>query len=356
MSERDEAAAAAPMPGLDALLRATLQDCPDAILVRDDVRALSGRTFDTLVQAAAAYLRRCGVLAGDRILLTMDFGVPCLVALFAALRAGVEPALVACGTRPIEMAARAKVAGAVALVGPTSCGSDEFGEAYLSAAAMSDAIRLVATLGPGEVDGAVDWSLAALQAMAAEAGSIGPEARVIVTFEPNSAVPGEHHQGALFAQALALVDAAGVNPSKPLLSTILPATAAGLVAGPFAALIGASSLALHGPFAAAAFLRACEREPGAHLVAPAAIAPLLEKAEITAVCGSVTLLSRHASAAAMALPPALDWPCPVVDLQAIGEATLIARARTGTAELQHERAEPGLPAPLGAALNRARIA
>ncbi len=345
------------MPGLDALLRATLQDCPDAVLVHDDVRALSGRAFDTLVQAAAAQLRHCGIVAGDRVLLAMDFGLPCLVALFAALRAGVEPALIACGTRPIEMAARAKAAGAVALAGPTSCGSDEFGEAYLSAAAMSDAIRLVATLGPGEVDGAVDLSVAALQALAVDAVPAGPEASVIVTFEQGAAAPVEHHQGVLFAQALALVDAAGINPSKPLLSTILPATAAGLVAGPFAALIGASSLALHGPFAAAAFLRACEREPGAHLVVPAAIAPLLEEARVSTFCGSITLLSRHASPAAAAPPTPFDCSCPVIELHAVGESVLISRARIGgLAELQSDGMEPGLPAPLGAALNRARTA
>ncbi len=358
MSEQDGGVAARAMPGLDALLRASLQDCPDAVLVRDDAQALTGRAFASLVQAAAGQFRQCGLQAGERVLLAMDFGVASLTALFAALRAGLEPALTSCGLPPAEWAAQAKGAAAAALVGPTSFGGEDLGEAYLSAAALSDGIRLVATLGPGCVDGAADFSPAALLAIAPrDAARFDSEAATILTFEAGSAIPVAHGQGPLFAAALALVDQAGIEPSKPLLSTIVPATLAGLVGGPFAALIGASSLTLHGPFAAAAFLRACDAQPGAHLVAPAAIGPLLEQAAMTADGGSLILLSRLTSPAAFEAAPALGGNRRVVDFYALRETAVVARHRSGlTAIAPPEFFDGSVPGPLGPALNRARSA
>ena len=318
-----------PMPGLDALLLASLQDCPDAILVRDDGEALSGRAFADLVQAAASQFRRCGLKPGERVLLAMGFDVASLVALVGALRAGLGPALVPCGLRPMELATQAAAAEAVALVGPTGCGDAEFGETYLTAASLSEAIRLVATLGPNLVDGAVDLSLAALRAAPSGTESFGAEASTILTFAPGSTAPVAHRQAGLFAAALALVDQAGINPSRPLLSTILPATLAGLVAGPFAALIGASSFALHGPFAAAAFLRAQDAEPGTHLVVPAAMGPLLQDAGMIGDGGALILLSRFATPAAYQEPVPLRGERPVVDFIAFGEAEVAARSREG---------------------------
>lgn len=345
------------VPGLDALLLASLQDCPDAVLVRDDAQALSGRAFAALVARAAAQLRQCGLKPGERVLLAMSFDAACLVALVAALRAGLEPALVPCGGRPAEMAAQARGAGAVALIGPTRCGAWDLGEAYLSTAALCDAIRLVATLGPGIVDGAVDFSAAGLASAPGTEAAFGGEGATVLTFAPGMAVPVAHRQTALFTAALALVDQAEITPSRPLLSTLLPATLAGLVAGPFAAFIGAASLALHGPFETAAFLRALDAEPDAHLVAPAAMAPALEKAGILASGGSLILLSRFAAPDAYASPPPLHGSRPLVDLFAMGEATVASYRRAGgTAEVPAELFDGRAPPPLGAALNRARSA
>ncbi len=345
----------APMPGLDALLRASLQDCPDAVLFRDDAEAFSGRRFAALVQAVATQFRGCGLRPGERIVLAMSFDVACLAALFAALRAGLEPALVPCGLKPVELAARAKAAAATALVGPTGCGAWAFGESYLSAAALCEAIRLVATLGPEEVDGALDLSAATLLARPPDGDEpvFGGEAATILTFEGERATPVAHRQSSLFALALGLVDQAVIEPSRPLLTTILPATLAGLVAGPFAALIGAASLTLHGPFEACAFLRALDAEPDIHLVVPAGMAPLLEKAAMLETGGSLILLSRGDAERRSAQPGQRI----IIDLWAEDERVVTARRRLDAPapEVSDGRSD-GPPSPLGAALNRARSA
>ena len=105
------------------------------------------------------------------------------------------------------------------------------------------------------------------------------EGAVIVTFDgpPQCApAPVSHRQvGVVFAAALALVDQARINPSaRSFFSTIVPASLAGLVAGPFAALIGASSLDHARTFQGdQAFLAACTMQrPARFLVAPAEIA------------------------------------------------------------------------------------
>ena len=328
------------------------------MLFRDDAQSVTVRDFAAHVQALAGQYRLCGLQPGERILLVIGANIVSLAALFASLRAGLEPALAPCGLGPVELAAYVRASDAVALTGPTQYGSLELGDAYLSAAALSDTIRLVATLGPGAVDGAADFSQAALDTSSkSDSALFGPEGSVLVTFDGPASAPVavSHRQSALFAAALALVDQARINPTKPILSTIVPASLAGLVAGPFAALIGASNLVMHGPFAAKTFLAAYDAVPGAHLVAPAEIGTLLRDAGVAKGDASLILLSRFASPTGFILPAQLECERLVVDLYAFGEAAMLARRRDGSlAQTPSEISDGSLPGRLGVLLNRAR--
>ena len=349
---------AQPVRGLDALLLASLEDAPDAVLFRDDDGSVTARAFSARVDRLVEQISQCGLKPGERILLVTGANLRSLAVLFAALRAGLEPALVPCGLGPVELAAYARVADAVALAGPTHYGALALGDAYLSAAALSETIRLVATLGPATVDGAADFSSSVRAAVSVPGPTrLDVEAAVIVTFEGPAAAPAAvaHRQTSLFAAALALIDQARINPTKPILSTIVPASLAGLVAGPFAALIGASGLVLHGPFESRAFLAAYDAAPDAHLVAPAEVGPLLRNAAMGTGHTSLILLSRFASPTGFVLPAALDCERSVVDLYAFGETAVLARRRDGgLAQTPAELADGSLPGPLGVALNRAR--
>ena len=85
---------------------------------------------------------------GERVIVVAGATTSALVALVAVLRAGLEPALAPVGLGPVELAAHVRAAGAVALVGPSRYGTADLGETYLSAAALSESIRMIATMGP----------------------------------------------------------------------------------------------------------------------------------------------------------------------------------------------------------------
>ena len=199
--ERDRPGGA-PVGGLAALLRASARDCPEAVLFLDDEGATTARAAAEQVAGLAEAFRQCGLRPGERIILVTGATTRSLLALVAALQAGLEPALVACGLGPLEIAARVAAADAVALVGPTHYGALALGDGFLSAAALSETIRLVGTLGPSSMDGAADLT-AAVVVPVTVGGAASPETPVILTFEdaPGAPVPVVQRQTALLSGA-----------------------------------------------------------------------------------------------------------------------------------------------------------
>ena len=347
--------------GLEALLVAAEQDCADLVLIRDDAGASTTADIARRVRRLAAHFRLLGLAPRERILILAGAQADAIVALIAALRAGLEPALAGCGLGPVEIAAHARAAEAVALVGPSRYGGVIQGDIYLSAVALAEMIRVVATHGPDMVDGAVDISFGALDAMQEprEAVADPKGATLIATFDGPPAAPTlfYHRQAVLLADALSLVEQARINPSKRIISTLPPSTLAGLVAGPFAAFIGASCLVLHGPFDAAAFLEACDAEPGFHLVGPAVLGRAYETPLLAAPVGSLILVSRFAGPRSFVLPDTIACERPIVDLYAFGEDNVLPQRRDGGVAQPPSRVtdkseiETG---GLGARLNQAR--
>lgn len=348
-----------PQAGLDALVLAAAADDPDSILICDDDGALTAAEVARRIHLTAAYLRTGGLVAGERVLIVAGAQTNALVALASALSLGLEPALAPMGLGPVELAAHARAADAAALVGPSHYGAMPVGEAYLSAAAIADSVRMVATQGPEPVDGAADLSPEGLAGLPVDPALLADrvtETPVVATFSgpPQAPTLILHRQAALFADALSLVEQARINPTKRIVSTLPPATLAGLVAGPFAAFVGASSLALHGPFEANRFLALLDAQRGSHLVAPCAIAPMFEDRRLTTELTSLILVSRFAEARSFTLPPPLACDRPMVDLYAFGEDTLLARRRTDGEARPPVRVTDKSLGGVGADLNRAR--
>ena len=349
-----------PESRLDALLLTAARDAPDHVIFRDDDGPSTAADLDRRVDRLAGLLRLAALGSGERVLIIAGAQTAAFVALVGVLRAGLEPVLASCGLGAIEIAACARTVHAAALIGPAGYGALELGETYLSAAAIADTIRLIATQGPVEVDGALDVSAARLDATPAFPPfdtKVPFDMPTIGTFQGSPSAPTlvAHRQAALFADALSLVEQAHINPSKPIVSTLPPASLAGLVAGPFAALVGASGLVLHGPFDAGRFLAVCDRECGYHLVLPAAAGDAFASEALTTELASLILVSRFANAAAFALPAPSAAKRPVVDLYAFGEETLLAQRRIdGRARPPARVADKSLDGGLGAKLNRAR--
>ena len=348
------------LSGLDALLATAARSSPDTVLLADDAGGVTAAVLARRVRVLAGRFHHFGLQRGERLLIVAGAQVQTLVTIVAAVRAGLEPALVRPGLGAIELAAHAAAAQAVAVIGPAFYG-EVLGENYLSAAALTEGVRLIATHGAEPVDGALDVSAAALDASPEPrddpSGGASLEMPLIATFAGPGTAPRlvSHRQATLFADALSLVEQAGINPTRRILSLLPPASRAGLVAGPFAALVGASELVLHGPFAARTFLAHLDAEPGAHLVAPVAVGALLAVEAFTSEISSLILVSRHDTAEAFVLPEPLATSRPVADLYAFAEDSVLAQRRLdGDARPPARIADGSLADGLGARLNRAR--
>ncbi len=347
------------LSGLGALLTTAANNSPDHVLVEDDEGTSTAAQLALRTRRLAAQLQLGGLARGERVLIVAGAQTASLVAIIAALQAGLEPVLAPCHAGALGLATFARLAGAAALIGPTRYGELELGEVYLSAAGSAETIRGILTHGPDRVDGAADISFAALDALPGPAELLDAdvlEMPTIATFAGPWTAPTlvSHRQASLFADALSLVEQARINPSKPIIALLAPTSLAGLVGGPFAAFVGASRLVLHGPFSAKRFLAHLDQDPGAHLLAPAVIGGCFDRA--TFDLSSLMLVSRYADADAFALPGSLASQRPSVDVYAFGEDAVLAQRRENGEAAPPARlaADLSLTDGLGARLNRAR--
>ena len=348
------------LSGLNALLTTAAQNSPDHILVEDDEGASTAAQVASRAARLAFQLRSSGLARGERVLIVAGAQTASLVAIAAALQAGLEPVLTGCCANPVELATLARTAKASALIGATRYGGLDLSDVYLSAAALADTVRGILTHGPEQIDGAVDISFATLDALpngGEPGGSPILEMPTIATFAGPAKAPRltSHRQASLFADALSLVEQARIDPSRRILSLLPPASLAGLVSGPFAAFVGASRLVLHGPFAGRRFLAHCDAEPGIHLVAPSVIGRIVGAPALAADLASLILVSRFADRTSFVLPARIACAKPVIDLYAFGEDGVLAQPRQdGVADPPVRETDLSLTDGLGARLNRAR--
>lgn len=312
-----------------------------AARLRPQGLALSDRNtsvpFDLLAGEATALARLladCGLRPGERILLGGGAEASFVIAIIAALRGGFEPALAPLDLAPDELAAYAQAIDAAALAGPSHYGDAIAPELYLGAAAAAPSIRLVASLGPQEMDGAVDLSTKAILRHAAgqveatlERGRPAPAAPRIITFDRLRKRPVIHAQSTLMAAGLDFVARASIGRETPIVSTLPPTSFAALVTGPLAALLSGAPLYLEGPFEAGTFVKRLDAVENAHLVIPAAVAADFVRAQLFKRLASAVLVSRLSASDAFMPLEHLSSPCPIVDLYAIDEIAAIGELR-----------------------------
>ncbi|QXX76416.1 hypothetical protein [Methylovirgula sp. HY1] len=319
----------------DTLISGAARLRPQALALRDGGTSVPFGLLAGQATALVRLLTDCGLRPGERILLTGGAEASLVIAIVAALRGGFEAALAPLDLEAGELAAFARAINAAALAGPMAYGALSPAETYFAAAAAAPSIRLLATLGPQEIDGAVDLSTAATLRYAAAHPDLGvdlvrpasAEPPPIITFDRIRRKPVFHRQTTLMAAGLDFVARATIGRETPILSTLPPVTFAGLVAGPLAALLSGAALYLDGPFDAENFLKRRDEAGHAHLIIPAAIATEFAGAGIFDGLASAVLLSRHSAGAAFAVPTAFDSPCPLIDLYAIDETAAIAEPR-----------------------------
>ena len=147
-------------------------------------------------------------------------------------------------------------------------------------------------------------------------------ARIGLVFAPEQKAPRVVFvsQSEVVAVALEFASRLHLNGERPILSTLSPASLAGLATGPVAALLVGAPLAWFGPFEAQSFIETLDKAGPCHLVAPEAIAADLAAAGLIAPgrLESLSLTTRDF----VATPPTLGAACPVALLTSDGEGRM----------------------------------
>lgn len=305
--------------GLDMLARGAARLRADRPAVAEAgagaiAEALSYRELDRTIAAFAARAAECGLRPGDRAIVVGAQRISVVSAIFGILAAGAEPVVAPAHLGPGALAFLAQATGATALFAPVAFGALDLETIMLEAAADAPEVRFIGSLGPGEADGAIDFSVRGLEGLAATTGAPARRAdppRVGLVIQPDQKAPRASFvaQGALVAQGLEIVSALDLRPDRALVSTLSPASLAGLVCGPIAALLSGAPLALFGPFDTAGLAGLLQRSRPATLVAPSALA------DDFGAAGLYAGLDRLALVGPTPLRPARA-PCPVVSIAA----------------------------------------
>jgi acyl-CoA synthetase (AMP-forming)/AMP-acid ligase II len=312
---------------LDALTAGAAKLRPDRLALRETgpgtpARTLTYRQFDGEVRALAQHLVDLGLAPGERILILTGARTACVVAAIAALSVGLEPLLAPIGLDGAQLATIADTNRCVAIAGLTSYGELSLEETLFETAARSETIRLVAALGPGDIDGTINLAPERLGAVAMQlpqASDAKPRIATL-TFEQKAVF---HEQGTLIATALDFIGKAEIAGGSHLLSTLAPASFASLVTGAVASLLSGAPLTLFGPFDAASFLALLDTTGPNHCILPAAILADFHKAGLlreSVLDGAIAVIRNEEAVTA-------GCDCPLVSVHSFNEGGGIAVER-----------------------------
>ena len=98
------------LSGLNALLATAARSSPDTVLLADDEGGVTAAVLARRARVLAERFEMSGLRRGERLLIVGSAQVQTLVAIVAAVRAGLEPALARPGLGAAELAAHAGAA------------------------------------------------------------------------------------------------------------------------------------------------------------------------------------------------------------------------------------------------------
>ncbi|CAN2535616.1 hypothetical+protein [Methylocapsa aurea] len=337
-SRRDDALARAhplTMFGLDALIAGAARLRPTRIAAGDASTGaeIDHAELDRRVAAFRADLRSFDFQPGERILLLTTPSAATLVALIGIISAGLEPVAAPLGLSLGAMAAGARAVAAAALVAPATIGGESLEELVFGVAAQAPSVRLIGSLGPGTIDGAVDFGPRSRSENDSPAATRAvPSKKVLIGALDQYGAPHFHEQAGLISASLGLIARAHVNGSAPLLSLVSPGSIGGLVAGPLASLLSGAPLHFLAPFDGAAFLAALDALGPARLIAPrAAMADLDAAGLLNSGALLACIAVQRAGEEEPAFEPSHPYSCPIVEIGADGAVRAAARGPIGRA-------------------------
>lgn len=327
---------------LDALFRRTLARGPDALALIDPPdrasitdgapRTLTYAQADRAVSALADLLRDFGLPAGSVVALQLPNTVESVIALLGVLRAGMVAAPLPLLWREAEAVEALGRSGARALIGCRAIGEVDYGDLAMRLAAETFTIRFVGAFGAGLPDGIVplddifDTPGADAPARSAEAAGQPAIATFDVTAEGIMPIFRTHAE--LIAGGIAVQLEARIAQDMTLVGTLALSSFAALATTVMPWLMTGGTLALHHPFAPAAFAEQRAAMPRALSIVPGPlVARLAEAGLIGRNDAPVLAVWRAPERFAAATPYAAGA---LTDVASFGEIGLIA-ARRGAA-------------------------
>jgi AMP-binding enzyme len=305
-------------------------------------RALSYAEADGLISDFAARLRNLGLRTDAVVAIQLPNTVEGVIALMGVLRAGMIAALLPLLWRQQEIVDALRGTGAKAIVTCARAGKHAPAQAAMLAAAQLFPIRHICGFGRELPDGVMPLDdLYAQTSIDFVPGPARPGAAAdhvaVLTFDitAHAVVPLARSHAQLIGGGLAPFLEADLAQDAAALSTIPPASFAGLALGVVPWLLGGGTLALHqgcDPKVLAAQCAALA-EPTVILPGPA-LAPLSDAGLLNASIKSVVALWRAPER--LASCPPWRGEAALVDVAAFGEIGLLA-ARRG---------EGGMPTPI----------
>ena len=323
--------AAARRPGAIALA-----DAPNRQAFTDgEPLRLSYGEADRMVSAIAGRLRRMGLATDAIVGIQMPNIVEHVLTLLGVLRAGLIAApLPLLWRRADAVTALARV-GAKALIACRRVGDFEHCAFAAQVAAEVFSIRYVCGFGGTMPDGVVPFDdlFAAVKLDSVpplERGGNPAAHLAVTTFEvgEDGPVPVARRHLDLLAGGLCVLLESRLEQDAGVLSTIAPASFAGICLTLVPWLLTGGTLALHHPFDADIFARQRRDQRTSALVLPAAVAFRLAETGLFAREGPTTVLAAwHAPER---LSAGAEWPerdAVMIDVPIFGEAGLVAARR-----------------------------
>jgi acyl-CoA synthetase (AMP-forming)/AMP-acid ligase II len=327
---------------LDDLFRRAGVRRPEAIALADPPnrqaftdgapRRLTYVQADRAISAFAARLRGLGLPTDTVVGLQLPNTVESVIALLGTLRAGMVAAPMPLLWRRREMVAALGRASAKVIVTAARIGAHASAESAMQTAADLFPIRYVCGFGNGLPDGMVPLD----DVFAVEAAAAAParsDRTAAITFEMNKdgVLSVVHTHADLIAAGEAVFREAAMAADIDMISTIPPASFAGIATTLLPWLLAGGALHLHHGFDAEVFAaQGAAVDSGVMVLPGPVVAPLAEAGLIGASAAAVLALWRAPERIAAA--PAWDREAILVDVAAGDEATLVARRR-GTSEM-----------------------
>lgn len=309
-----------------------LIDPPDRLSFTDGpVRRLTYAQADRAISALAARLRNFGLPTNSVVAIQLPNTVESVIALLAVLRAGLIAAPVPLLWRHADAAAALGRIAARALIGCQRIGDTLHGDVALHIAMETFTIRFMCGFGENLPDGVVpidDIFESAAAAPPVERAGDAADHVALVTFDvtADGIVPVARSHAELIAGGLAVHLEARIEPDATIIGTLALASFAGLASTIVPWLLSGGTLALHHPFAPAAFAAQCAEEPNAIAVLPGPVAMRLVEGGLLEDAGLHAVLAIWRAPERLAASPA--WIGPVlVDIPVFGEIGLIPSRR-----------------------------